>query len=190
MQDCVMLVARVVLVGLLCCRTACVPLEQFFPYGTGNGDRDLRLGVSQSAKVSLQDPLEILGQQFSFFYVSNSPSSMQVNSNAPWYFITQVNSNGVLSFREPFTNITLVPPADINITLNEALVLPFWSFVDPGVAGAIYYQVVTTANDSRVLQLELLLQDLFGFPFNPTSLHVITWDRVAHYTGPSTFVSQ
>ena len=94
----------------------------------------------------------------------------------------QVNTNGFLSFRFPFTEFT---PLMFPLPDTVPLIAPFWDNVDIERFGNISYRETT---DSTLLEkAHLQLQELFSSTnvFKPTSLFIATWDRVAAFEGGS-----
>ena len=94
----------------------------------------------------------------------------------------QVNTNGILSFRFPFTESTphMFPCPD-----NIPLIAPFWDNVDIERFGNISYRETT---DNTLLQkAHAQLQEFFpsSGSFAPTTLFIATWDQVAAFEGGS-----
>ena len=94
----------------------------------------------------------------------------------------QVNTNGILSFRFPFTEFTphMFPCPD-----NVPLIAPFWDNVDIERFGNISYRETT---DNTLLQkAHAQLQEFFpsSGSFAPTTLFIATWDQVAAFEGGS-----
>ena len=88
----------------------------------------------------------------------------------------QVNTNGILSFRFPFTEFTphMFPCPD-----NVPLIAPFWDNVDIERFGNISYR--ETSDCALLQKAQSQLQELFpsSGDFNPTTLFIATWDQVA-----------
>ena len=94
----------------------------------------------------------------------------------------QVNSNGVLSFRENFTNPF---PDPFNfISPDNPLIAPFWNNIDTGRFGNIWYRL--TYDPICLARAAALIHDLVpnAFPgFEPKYLFIATWERVAESFG-------
>ena len=94
----------------------------------------------------------------------------------------QVNTNGILSFRTPFTDFD---PQGFPLIDNSSLIAPFWDDVDirtsEGGFGNIYYRL--TFNTSLLERARDQLRELFPSTgsFTPTQLFIATWDRVAEF---------
>ena len=95
---------------------------------------------------------------------------------------TQVNTNGVLSFRGGFTQFT---SQRFPLSNGRSLIAPFWDDVDirtsEGRFGDIYYRL--TFNTTLLERARDQVQELFPSPgsFTPTQLVIATWDRVAEF---------
>ena len=93
----------------------------------------------------------------------------------------QVNSNGVLSFNQSFTNCCGRRRFS---TFSAPLVAPFWHDFNPRVAGIISYrQTSNTSQLNTVHQLFTTLDTGELRDFSPTHLFVATWDQVSEYDG-------
>ena len=94
----------------------------------------------------------------------------------------QVNTNGILSFRLPFTE---VGPQIFPLNNFIPLIVPFWDDVDIGRFGNIFYR--QTNNTTLLQRAHDQLQELFPSSgnFTPTTLFIATWDRVALFGGGS-----
>ena len=99
---------------------------------------------------------------------------------------TQVNPNGVLSFRRPFTWITI---RSFPLLAARTLIAPFWDDVDITRFGNIYYRL--TSNTTLLERARDQLQELFppAGNFTPTQLFIATWDRVAEFNQSGSQVS-
>ena len=89
-----------------------------------------------------------------------------------------MNSNGVLSFRDPLEaccGAQSFPP-------DSLLVAPFWVDVNTENGGEISYR--KTADPDLLAALSALLPN-----FEPTLLFIVTWNRVAPYASPSLVTS-
>ena len=94
---------------------------------------------------------------------------------------SQVNSNGILSFRSQYLQYI---PQMFPFT-GLPLIAPFWDDVDITRFGNIFYR---QTNDTTLLQRARdQLQELFPSSgnFTPTTLFIATWDRVAQFEGGS-----
>ena len=69
--------------------------------------------------------------------------------------------------------------------VNNTVIVPFWDVVDIGRFGNIFYR--TTSNVALLQRAHDQLQELFPSSgnFTPTTLIIVTWDRVAEYEGAS-----
>ena len=101
----------------------------------------------------------------------------------PSIIALQVNSNGILSFNDPFTRCCGSRSFPINST---PLIAPFWHDFNPMVGGRISYRQ-TGSNDqlNHVHQLFTSLDTGELRNFFPTHLFVTTWDHVSQYRGSS-----
>ena len=94
----------------------------------------------------------------------------------------QVNTNGILSFRVPFTDFT---PRMFPLPDNVPVIAPFWDNVDIERFGNISYRETT---ESTIRQkADAQLKELFpsAGSFTSTRLFIATWDRVAEFEGGS-----
>ena len=98
-----------------------------------------------------------------------------------FYSGSQVNHNGILSFRLPF--IESVPRSFP--FLGPPLIAPFWDDVNIGRFGNIFFRM--TSNVTLLQRARNQLQELFlsSGNFTPTMLFIATWDRVAQFRGGS-----
>ena len=89
---------------------------------------------------------------------------------------SQVNHNGILSFRLPFTEFV---PRPFPIS-GSPLIAPLWDDVN---FGTIFYRV--TSNVTLLQRACDQLQELFPSSgnFTPSTLFIATWDRVAQQSG-------
>ena len=90
---------------------------------------------------------------------------------------SQVNFNGVISFRDPFEDYY---PRRFPIVYlrenNEALLSPFWDDVDPSKGGDIYHSKV--ADQDTTFRASRLILAALGHAFHPTTVFTATWDHV------------
>ena len=99
----------------------------------------------------------------------------------------QVNTNGVLSFRDGFTEYTA---ARFPLPNGRPLIAPFWDDVDIRTSanrfGDIFYRL--TSNATLLERARNQLRELFPSTgsFTPSQLVIATWDRVAQFaqSGP------
>ena len=91
-------------------------------------------------------------------------------------FSSQVNANGVISFRREFHEFVTSPfPLDS----ADILIAPFWADIDITDSGQIFYRF---SNDLMLLsRFQSDIND--GSGFSPVSLFIATWDRVAAFNG-------
>ena len=86
----------------------------------------------------------------------------------------QVNTNGILSFRFPFTNsfIRRFP------FFSNPLIAPYWENFDLRRGGNLFYR--QTSNTTLLQRVQDLLQESLpsASSFFPTTLFIATWDRV------------
>lgn len=82
---------------------------------------------------------------------------------------------GVLSFRN---NFRFFPTSFASFLPSIPLIAPFWAGIDLGIFGEVFYR---ETNDSATLQQATdLIDSLFpNFNFQPISLFIATWNRVA-----------
>ena len=94
---------------------------------------------------------------------------------------SQVNTNGILSFQSPY----LAPLPQMFRSTGLPMIAPFWDDIDITTFGNIFYR---ETNDATLLQRARdQLQELFPSSgnFTPTTLFIVTWDRVAEWRGGS-----
>jgi len=86
----------------------------------------------------------------------------------------QVNTNGILSFRQPFSSsfIRQFP------LLTVPLIAPYWENFDLRRGGNIFYR--QTSNTTLLQRVQNQLQESFpsAGDFSPTRLFIATWERV------------
>ena len=86
----------------------------------------------------------------------------------------QVNTNGILSFRFPFSSsfVRTFP------FLSVPLIAPYWENFDLRTGGNLFYR--QTSNTTLLQTVQDLLQESLpsARSFFPTSLFIATWDRV------------
>ncbi len=85
----------------------------------------------------------------------------------------QVNSNGVLSFRNPFSSsYSMSFPIE-----GDILIAPFWDNIQ---SGEIYYRF--TDNETLLDEVATCINDAFDGTFSPDFLFIATWNQVADGT--------
>ncbi|KAK3104489.1 hypothetical protein FSP39_003333 [Pinctada imbricata] len=134
-----------------------VPLGDFYPYGTDNGDTLLpREDDDSSPEITVSPPFSFFGSMYSSLYV---------------------NTNGVLSFNEKFESYKTKPfPLDDSVPL----IAPFWADVDTEEGGDIYYRISTDADllDRASREIEAKVLDDY---FMATWMFIVTWVEIAFY---------
>ena len=105
----------------------------------------------------------------------------------PWlsfffcFVLSQVNANGLISFRSPFADYT---PDPLPTSVSDIFIALYWDDHDvraPGDPdGGIYYRV---SNKSSLLQeVGANISSAFGNnSFSPDTLLIATWNRVPKY---------
>ena len=89
-------------------------------------------------------------------------------------FCSQVNLNGVLSFKEKFN----VPNPQPFPYKSLALIPPYWGNYDTSRNGDVYYR--TTKDSTLLKRVQYHLQSIFtsARDFSPSYLVIVTWDKV------------
>lgn len=85
-----------------------------------------------------------------------------------------MNTNGIISFRVPYTNEPSPFPLE-----NATLIAPFWVAADCMQNRAVYYQ---ETNEALLLQrVHSEVQEAFPHIWNfiPTTLFTVTWDHIS-----------
>ena len=91
--------------------------------------------------------------------------------------IIQVNTNGILSFRSPFTSYV---PRQFPLTSFNVLIAPFWDDIDiRNMMGNIFFRF--TVDPALLNQVGLISSEVFGSEMDPLLLFIVTWDAVAGY---------
>ena len=98
-----------------------------------------------------------------------------INFNFNFFFLPQVNLNGVLSFKEKF-NIPHPQPFPYK---SLAMISPYWGNYDTSRNGDVYYR--TTKDSTLLKRAQYHLQSIFtsARDFSPSYLVIVTWDRVS-----------
>ena len=104
---------------------------------------------------------------------------MQGCSNVSYSYILQVNTNGVLSFRNPFFNFV---PNPFPLNTNNVLIAPFWDDFDLRLGGQILFR--ETNDESLLDTVGALINEIFMWEFTPTLLFIATWDGVPGFAMP------
>ena len=98
------------------------------------------------------------------------------------FFLLQVGSNGLLSFRSrinPFTP-SLFPTT--NFVRNGFVVAPFWSDVDARIAGCIQYQVFDPVSDNATIsEVSSYISQATNKSFSGVWMLVAEWRDVHPY---------
>ena len=99
------------------------------------------------------------------------------NIQQPFWILnsnSQVNTNGIISFRSTFISFA---PRMFPI-IGSPLIAPFWDDVDIRSLGNIYYR--QTSNATLLRRARDQLQESFPSSgnFTPSTLFIATWDRV------------
>lgn len=96
----------------------------------------------------------------------------------------QVNSNGVLSFDDSFTDWR---PREFPFD-SPPLIAPFWHDFNPALGGQISYRVTHYSDDLLCLHRLLLSINIENIDedFYPEQIFVATWDRVMPFSSDDT----
>ena len=168
--------------------THTVNTSAFYSFGVSAGDtRFQQLDDASSGPINLTVPIPFFGSLERTLYVSqllvlciwtrHTYCIFSFNDPGP-----QVNTNGVLSFRDGFTQFT---SQRFPLSNGRSLIAPFWDDVDirtsVGRFGDIYYRL--TFNTTLLERARDEVRELFPSPgsFTPTQLVIATWDRVARF---------
>ena len=97
---------------------------------------------------------------------------------------SQVNLDGVLSFRRRFSNYNPDPfPLRYDI-----LIAPFWNEVSSYRGGNVFYRFT---DDEYILNdVGMIIRDAFINDFSPTLVFIATWDKVEPSSYPYYGVSR
>ena len=95
-----------------------------------------------------------------------------------------MNTNGVLSFRSPFTDFS---PDSFPLPLfrDDILIAPFWDDFDVGDGGQILFRL--TDDQTLLNEVSSRVNAAFDAGFNPEFLLIATWNGVPEF-GPSSTV--
>jgi len=93
----------------------------------------------------------------------------------------QVNTNGDISFRSPFTSFT---PRPFPLAFLPLIAL-YWTDFDSRRGGTISYR--QTSNSTLLQRVRSQIQESFPSAgnFTPTDLFIATWDQVPGFSFPS-----
>ena len=88
--------------------------------------------------------------------------------------MSQVNTNGVLSFKQPFLEATPKPFPNSSIPL----IALYWENSETTARGLIHYR--NTTNPTLLRRTQSQLQDVFpsARSFLPSYVFVVTWDNL------------
>jgi hypothetical protein len=141
---------------------ASVPIENFFPFGSNNGDDLLATGDDTFQLVNLN-----LIPGFAFF--NNSHSSLYVNVN------------GAISFNSGVSTFT--PECE---PVNMPMIAPFWADIDTRVGGQIFFResVDPTLRTKAANEIKNVFPQFSGLELN--WLFIATWNDVGFYGADST----
>lgn len=88
----------------------------------------------------------------------------------------QVNTNGVLSFRYPFS-LTYTFPFPLLLGQTDSLIAAFWGNFDYTEDGQVYYRF---SEDVELLnEVGTNISAAFEINFQPSWLFITTWNEVA-----------
>lgn len=97
-------------------------------------------------------------------------------------FISQISTNGIISFGEPF--YVLPPslfPGTASTVAGSYLVSPFWADVDITLKGGIHYEIHpgnTAASSTVLTTVSDFVSEREGVVFEGTWMLVVTWESV------------
>ena len=95
----------------------------------------------------------------------------------------QVSTNGVLSFRNSFTNFISRPfPRSTNV-----LIAPFWDDSDVRNGGQVLFRL--SDNDALLNQVGSTINDALDDDFSPGLLFIATWSRIPEFIGDPSIVN-
>ena len=98
--------------------------------------------------------------------------------------LIQVGTNGIISFQQPFTHhIPSLFPSELTFISSAYLLAPFWSDVDIGIYGSIFYEVHNNSNSLLISQVNRFLSNYTETDFNGTWMLVVQWDEVHQFPG-------
>ena len=94
--------------------------------------------------------------------------------------MTQVNTNGVVSLREPFTS-TSSSGSNFDSVSSPPVIAPFWDDININNGGVVYYRQDFSSFAADLVRQEVSSQYPEVGSFYPSLLFVATWDRVAAF---------
>lgn len=103
-----------------------------------------------------------------------------------FFYSLQVSTNGLLSFRFPFTDFT---PEVFPLCRFQAIqvIAPFWDDSDVRNGGQVYHRFST---DQQLLdQISVNISDAFGSEFSPMVAFIATWDRIPQFVQSNSVVN-
>ena len=108
-------------------------------------------------------------------------STMFVSSNkAITFSILQVNANGVLSFRNLFSDHT-PETFPLDSEQGDLIIAPFWYNVDIRLAGQVFYR--QTSSPTFLHRVGVNISRAFDTDFSPQLLFIATWSGITKYLG-------
>ena len=90
----------------------------------------------------------------------------------------QVSSNGILSFREEFSDCC---PQDFPL-FSVPLIAPFWHDINTITGGNIYYRQTADPELIDISHKLLLTFNITPPSYVPINLLIVTWERVAPFS--------
>ena len=151
----------------------------FLPFGTAHGDSRVPTAlVGSTEAIPLGTDVVIFGSHHNTLYVSYT----YLYESSIYFSKSQVNTNGVLSFRQSFPRFYYFG-SDFDSVSSPPIIAPFWDLIDIRASGTIYYRQDFNSSIADQIQQDIYTQfpDV-GF-FYPSLVFVATWDRVAEYFG-------
>ena len=98
--------------------------------------------------------------------------------------IFQVSSNGLITFRIPFTNSDDESFSDRFALFQDAIIAPFWTDFNLAGSARLFYRVSRASSDLTAAA------DLIADPgYTPTLVVVVTWENVPVANNQSSTVS-
>lgn len=83
-----------------------------------------------------------------------------------------------MSFGESFGSFG---PEPFPLLSNSTLIAPFWDDINTELAGDVYYRL---SEDEELLStVGYNIDVVFAVRFQPTLAFIVTWDRVAEFSG-------
>lgn len=94
---------------------------------------------------------------------------------------SQVTANGVISINESFMEYTA---RSFPHTVGNIIICPFWADLDTSFTGTISHNN-GSLNSAITTRVTRLIQEAFGYNFNPSGVFISTWDRLPHHNALS-----